>query len=67
MPLSLPWSSCLQVSQVLCSSPVLPPGGCLQYHTGLAGQVRSFNFLAATYNHLADQYYKVSLQQWEVW
>ena len=53
------------MSQVLCSSPVLPPGGCLQYHTGLAGQVRSFNFLASTYNHLADQYYKVSLQ-WEV-
>ena len=67
LPLSLPLSSCVQVSQVLCSSPVLPPGGCLQYHTGLAGQVRSFNFLAATYNHLADQYYKVSLQQWEVW
>ena len=62
LPLSLPLSSCVQVSQVLCSSPVLPPAGCLQYHTGLAGQVRSFNFLAATYNHLADQYYKVNLQ-----
>ena len=30
----------LQVSQIPCSSRSLPPEGCLQYHTGLAGQVR---------------------------
>ena len=29
----------LQVQQVLCSSSVLPPTGCLQYHTGITGQV----------------------------
>ena len=69
------YSPPVQVSQLLCSSPSRPPEGCLQYHTGIAGQVnnrgrhsdlhhnlvqvRSFNFFATTYNHLADQYYKV--------
>ena len=30
----------LKVRQVLCDARNLPPSGCLQYHTGLSGQVR---------------------------
>ena len=51
----------LQVAQILCDSIVKPPIGCMQYHTGLTGQVRSFNFQTSSgnYLHLALQYYKV--------
>ena len=43
--------------QILCSACL--PAGCYQYHTGLTGTVRSFNFnTAGTYNHLASQFYK---------
>jgi len=55
----------IKVSQVICDGRTNPPGGCLQYHTGTTGTVRSFNFLAASgsYLHLADQYYKVCIRR----
>ena len=57
---SLKWCFCFKVTQVLCSAINKPPQGCLQYHTGVTGQVRSFNFLtSSTYIHLANQFYKV--------
>merc|ERR1711892_573192 len=31
------------VRQIECNDVNLPPAGCLQYHTGLAGQITSFN------------------------
>jgi len=56
----------IKVQQVLCSSRALPPTGCLQYHTGISGQVRSFNFLVSDstkYKHLANQYYKACIRR----
>jgi len=35
------------VSQIECTSPMLPPPGCLQYFTEPAGEVNSFNFISA--------------------
>ena len=51
------------VTQIPCSSRTLPPTGCLQYHTGTTGQLRSFNFLASSYQHLNDQYYKICIRR----
>ena len=51
------------VTQILCSSRTLPPTGCLQYHTGTTGQMRSFNFLATSYQHLNEQYYKICIRR----
>ena len=59
MTLILSDAQSCQVVQIPCGSRSLPPGGCLQHHTGITGQVRSFNFLATSYKHLSDQYYKV--------
>ena len=32
-----------------------PPSGCLQWHTGLTGQITTFNFLNSAGTHLASQ------------
>ena len=35
-----------------------PPDGCLQYHVGATGRIKTFNFdesTAASYQHLASQ------------
>ena len=34
----------IRVDQYECDSPVLAPEGCLQYFTGIAGNVSSFNW-----------------------
>merc|ERR1711892_120486 len=51
------------ITQIECDSPTLPPPGCLQYHTGQTGQVRSFNFDAANYDHLNAQIYSVCIRR----
>ena len=43
----------IRVDQFECDSPVLAPEGCLQYHTGIVGNVSSFNW-KTTDNTLAD-------------
>ena len=32
-----------------------PPDGCLQYHTGVSGQITTFNFIDTATTHLASQ------------
>jgi len=36
----------IRVTQIECSSKILPPFGCLQYFTGLTGRITTFNFNA---------------------
>lgn len=60
----------MKVLQYSCDSPVLAPDGCLQYFTGISGNVSSFNFKTednantATYpNHIADLNYNICLRR----
>ena len=43
----------IRVDQFECDSPVLAPEGCLQYYTGIVGNVSSFNW-KTTANTLAE-------------
>jgi len=52
----------IKVTQLECGNPMSPPDGCLQYHTGSAGQLTTFNF-AGNALHLADQNYNICIRQ----
>merc|ERR1719510_408423 len=43
----------IKVTQISCTSETLVPSGCLQYHTGVTGIAKSFNFDQGY--HLANQ------------
>merc|ERR1712004_172028 len=55
----------IKVSQFLCGATYAPQSGsgCLQYHTGLTGQITSFNFQNTQSYHLASQDYSVCIRQ----
>merc|ERR1711981_464564 len=53
----------LKVTQYTCDSPVRPPEGCFQWHTGTTGTIRTFNFANADQGHLANQRYSVCIRQ----
>jgi hypothetical protein len=62
------WS--IKVSQIECTSPVLPPSGCLQYFTGTTGYFSNFGWdgsqdgaTAATANHQNNQHYSVCFRR----
>lgn len=57
----------IKVSMIECGSLSVPPNGCMQYHTGLTGTIRSFNFNApsSAYNHLQGQNYRACIRQEE--
>merc|ERR1719189_2562401 len=52
----------VKVSQIPCGS-YAPPDGCLQYYTGVSGQIMTFNFLDAASSHLALQNYNVCMRK----
>merc|ERR1711971_663837 len=52
----------IKVTQLECGNPMSPPDGCLQYHTGSAGQLTTFNF-AGNALHLADRNYNICIRQ----
>jgi len=52
----------IKVTQLECGNPMSPPDGCLQWHTGSAGQLTTFNF-AGNALHLADQDYNICIRQ----
>lgn len=54
----------IRVSQYDCGSPMRPREGCLQYFTGIAGRITSFNF-EANLHHLNDQQYSICIRQEE--
>ena len=42
-----------------------PPNGCLQYHTGIDGRFKTFNFDGDTVQHLRNQDYRICIRQEE--
>ena len=60
----------IKILQYECDSPALAPEGCLQYFTGISGNVSSFNWntmdnvnLATASNHLANLDYSICLRR----
>ena len=52
------------VSQIPCSSLTLPPQGCLQYHTGSIGSIKSFNYdTDSNFEHLSAQDYTICVRR----
>merc|ERR1739847_34711 len=52
----------IKVTQLECGNAMTPPDGCLQWFTGSAGQLTTFNF-AGNALHLADQNYNICIRQ----
>eukprot|EP00095_Tigriopus_kingsejongensis_P010419 snap_masked-scaffold2011_size22674-processed-gene-0.0 protein:Tk10419 transcript:snap_masked-scaffold2011_size22674-processed-gene-0.0-mRNA-1 annotation:"hypothetical protein SINV_00302" len=53
----------IKVTQIPCNTEGHPRGsGCLQYHTGITGQLSTFNFLPTNDNHLANQEYSICIR-----
>ena len=61
----------IKVSQIECSSSMLPPGGCLQYFTGTSGYLYNFGRVstsvdgASSTKHLANQDYTMCIRREE--
>merc|ERR1711997_338182 len=53
------------VRQIQCDDVNRPPGGCLQYHTGLSGQLTSFNGARTADAHqmIQNQDYKICIKR----
>merc|ERR1739838_1189506 len=53
------------VRQIQCDDVNRPPGGCLQYHTGLSGQLTSFNGARTGDAHqmIQNQNYKICIKR----
>jgi hypothetical protein len=53
----------MKISQIECGATTAPPDGCLQYYTGVSGQIKTFNFLDSSTTHLASQDYSVCFRK----
>jgi len=53
----------IKVAQIPCGKNYAPPSGCLQWETGLTGQITTFNFLDTSSSHLASQDYSTCIRQ----
>jgi len=53
----------IKVTQYHCDSANRPPEGCLQYHTGTHGTLKTFNFGTAKGVHLASQDYSICIRK----
>merc|ERR1711988_1852658 len=53
------------VQRIACSSPDLPPAGCLQFFTGLSGLITSFNGarMADAHQMIQNQQYRVCIKR----
>ena len=53
----------IKVTQIPCYASWKPPGGCLQFHTDLAGRIKTFNFDdSSDQQHLASQEYNICIR-----
>lgn len=52
----------IRVTQIPCQSISKADQGCLQFHTGVYGRVRSFNFDTSTGRQLSNQDYSVCIR-----
>merc|ERR1711936_1193815 len=55
----------IKVTQYECKDvgTLVPPGGCLQYHTGTTGQLTTFNWAPNDAQHLENQDYDICIRQ----
>ncbi|KAK5642457.1 hypothetical protein RI129_008624 [Pyrocoelia pectoralis] len=52
----------IRISQIPCSSRNTGEEGCLQYYTGVSGQIKSFNYDLATGLQLSNQDYSICIR-----
>lgn len=52
----------IRITQIPCTSIAKADQGCLQYHSGVYGRVRSFNFGTASGRQLSNQEYSVCVR-----
>ena len=52
----------MQVTQVLCSSKLKAPQGCLQYFTGESGTITTYNYNSGSGVLLGSQDYSVCVR-----
>jgi len=53
----------IKVAQIPCGARYAPPNGCLQYQTGITGQITTFNFPTTSGPHLPSQDYSHCIRQ----
>jgi len=55
----------IRVSQIPCGTRYTPPVGCLQYHTGVSGEIYSFNYgkSESVGHHLVSQEYSICFRR----
>lgn len=59
---SFPRSWKVRVSQIRCSTIYRAEEGCLQYFTGVSGQIKSFNYDPTTGLQLSNQDYSICIR-----
>lgn len=59
---SFPRSWKVRVSQIRCNTVYRAEEGCLQYFTGISGQMRSFNYDPTTGLQLSNQDYSICIR-----
>ncbi|XP_066147836.1 uncharacterized protein [Euwallacea fornicatus] len=59
---SFPRTWKIRVTQILCSSLLKADEGCLQYFTGVTGQIKSFNFDLTSGRQLSNQDYTICVR-----
>lgn len=59
---SFPRSWKVRISQIQCSTIYRAEEGCLQYFTGVSGQVKSFNYDPTTGLQLSNQDYSICIR-----
>lgn len=52
----------IKVTQITCGSISSAPQGCLQYHTGINGRVKSFNYNVISGRQLSNQDYSICMR-----
>ncbi|ERL86760.1 uncharacterized protein LOC109544925 isoform X2 [Dendroctonus ponderosae] len=52
----------IRITQIPCSSEVKAENGCLQYFTGVSGQIKSFNYDLTTGRQLSNQDYTICVR-----
>lgn len=52
----------IRMSQIDCSSISKADAGCLQYHSGVYGRIKSFNFDSVAGLHLSNQDYSICVR-----
>lgn len=52
----------IRISQIECSSISRADPGCLQYHVGVYGRIKSFNFDPAAGSQLSNQDYSICIR-----